>query len=373
MNDFLAELRARLGNVEKNDVGKVHRREVDIDMLNAYRMISPESFWGIVFNVEMQKLMQKMWRNKPEQKMFLDKMKIKFCIQDNQDNSIARVMRADYASNVLNLDGDSFVVAFTKDKLLKLKNKDEAAFVMGHELSHLLYKRDMLDGYQDYAEETACDLNSLQLMADSGMNLESALSVDDIYEQKSEEMKTRREERAEFIRQLDQDNVPTMHDFSIYKAVEFVPLEYAFTMPEAKDTEEEKVDKIFKGLKEVFEVGGRAQYGNKLKQYLEQEGSKAASRQVLLAAAKIFSEFEAVDEVRKNLGSNKYFKHPICVLGDAVLYVNNMEGQKLFPQTAVKKIKEGLKQNPYYSNGMKFLWNKALGCEENLREGRDGR
>ena len=373
MNDFLAELKTRLGNVEKNDVGKVHRREVDIDMLNAYRMINPESFLGIAFNAEMQKLMQKMWQNKPEQKMFLDEMRIKFCIQDNQDNSIARVMRADYASNVLNLEGNSFVVAFTKDKLLKLKNKDEAAFVMGHELSHLLYKRDLLDGYQEYAEETACDLNSLQLMADAGMNLESALSVDDLYEQKSEEMKARREERAYFIRQLDQDNVPTMRDFSIYKAAEFVPLEYAFTMPEAKDTEEQKVDKIFNGLTEVFEVGGRAQYSAKLKQYLGQEGSKAASRQVLLAAAKIFSEFEAVDEVRKNLGGNKYFKHPICVLGDAVLYVNNMEGQKLFPPTAVKIIKEGLEQNPYYSKGMKFLWNKALGTEENIKDGRDGR
>ena len=360
MNDFLAELKTRLGNVEKNDVGKVYRREVDIDMLNAYRMINPESFWGIAFNAEMQKLMQKMWQNKPEQKMFLDEMRIKFCIQDNQDNSIARVMRADYASNVLNLEGNSFVVAFTKDKLLKLKNKDEAAFVL-------------LDGYQEYVEETACDLNSLQLMADAGMNLESALSVDDLYEQKSEEMKARREERADFIRQLDQYNVPTMRDFSTYKAAEFVPLEYAFTMPKAKDTEEQKVDKIFKGLKEVFEVGGRAQYGSKLKQYLGQEGSKAASRQVLLAAAKIFSEFEAVDEVRKNLGGNKYFKHPICVLGDAVLYVNNMEGQKLFPPSAVKIIKEGLNQNPYYSKGMKFLWNKALGCEENIKDGRDGR
>ncbi len=373
MDDLLTELRKHLGNVKKNDVCKVHRREIDIDMLNAYRMINPESFWGSVFDAEMQKLMQKMWQSKPEQKMFLDKMKIRFCIQDNQDNSIARVMRADYASNVLNLEGDSFVVAFTKDKLLKLKNKDEAAFVMGHELSHLLYKRVLLDGYQEYAEETACDLNSLQLMADAGMNLESALSVDDLYEQKSEEMKSRREDRADFIRQLDQYNVPTMCDFSTYKAAEFVPLEYAFTIPEAKDTEEQKVDKIFNGLTEVFEVGGRAQYGSKLKQYFEQEGSKAASRQALLVAAKIFSEFEAVDVVRKNLGSNKYFKHPICVLGDAVLYVNNMEGQKLFPPSAVKIIKEGLNQNPYYSKGMKFLWNKALGGEEKLREGRDGR
>ena len=220
MNDFLAELKTRLGNVEKNDVGKVYRREVDIDMLNAYRMINPESFWGIAFNAEMQKLMQKMWQNKPEQKMFLDEMRIKFCIQDNQDNSIARVMRADYASNVLNLEGDSFVVAFTKDKLLKLKNKDEAAFVMGHELSHLLYKRDLLDGYQEYAEETACDLNSLQLMADAGMNLESALSVDDLYEQKSEEMKSRREDRADFICRLDQGNAPTEHRFSIYKKID---------------------------------------------------------------------------------------------------------------------------------------------------------
>ena len=97
----------------------------------------------------------------------LDEKNIIFALSDKNEVNAAYVSKG-------NID-----IIYITEKLLNLcKNEDQLAFILGHELGH--YEEAIRQGAgkkNSKAEETACDLRSIQKMARGGYNLEEACNI----------------------------------------------------------------------------------------------------------------------------------------------------------------------------------------------------
>ena len=84
----------------------------------------------------------------PKEKAFLEQFSLHYYLADNKsDTSIARVVDADYPDIVSSLaGGQDFAVVLNKEPLLKLDSEDSLAFVLGHELSHIMYQKGCFKG-----------------------------------------------------------------------------------------------------------------------------------------------------------------------------------------------------------------------------------
>ena len=98
----------------------------------------------------------------PKEKAFLEQFSLHYYLADNKsDASIARVVDADYPDIVSSLaGGQDFAVVLNKEPLLKLDSEDSLAFVLGHELSHIMYQKGFFKEQSVWAgEELLCDCN----------------------------------------------------------------------------------------------------------------------------------------------------------------------------------------------------------------------
>ena len=106
----------------------------------------------------------------------LDEKNIIFALSDKNEVNAAYVSKG-------NID-----IIYITEKLLNLcKNEDQLAFILGHELGH--YEEAIRQGAgkkNSKAEETACDLRSIQKMARGGYNLEEACNIaSEIFDKRS--------------------------------------------------------------------------------------------------------------------------------------------------------------------------------------------
>ena len=126
----------------------------------------------------------------PKEKAFLEQFSLHYYLADNKsDTSIARVVDADYPDIVSSLaGGQDFAVVLNKEPLLKLDSEDSLAFVLGHELSHIMYQKGFFKEQSVWAgEELVCDCNAVKMTDAGKYSLYEIAKVDALFVKKSSE------------------------------------------------------------------------------------------------------------------------------------------------------------------------------------------
>lgn len=347
--------------------------KVNVDLLNEHHLINPQSEAGQEFSKFMSGIAEKLFAKNPEQQASFQNYDISFCLKDSKDMSIARVVNAEYPMDPMNLDGDKFVVMFSKDLLGSLKSEDEIAFVLGHELSHIFYNHNEHDIRSLHInEEAACDFNSLRLMNGAGMDLRAADKVDELYPQKSREQLMRQEERKRYSIAFFNYAESTPFDGSRFAKALFTKTEQTFKFPTNADSEDVQYEKILGNLKKVSEYGDRDGFRKKFSRYLLSKGSEQASKFVVNLMAKVTEEFPPIDAFKKAVDYRKYLNHPVNVMADVAANVGRMEGKKLCPPQSAAKVNRYFENNPNFYKGMEFAWEKLFKPEKTFPIGRGG-
>lgn len=339
---------------------EISNPQINIDLLNFQHLVNPESCVAKEFNEFLQGLQKRLLSNDLEQKALLDKFNIQFYIQDRKDNSIARAGSADYKINDNDFTGNDFAIIFNRQKLAKLKYVDQLAYVLGHELSHLVYRKGEEENdemkYQHSNEEVCCDLNSLRLMRKSGFNMQCGLSVNDFYVDKAAELKMRIAYCDDFVNNNLQFDEPVTFEAERFTKVEYVMAGLKFDFPQVQDSEEQQNALMIRNLNKVMEYGDRIAFRKKFNAYLSGLGSEKASKFVVNLMAEVIEKFPAVDEFQRKNDYRKYLNHPVCVMMEVVSAVGKMEGKKLYPPRAAAKVNSYLANNPNYYNKMEREW-----------------
>lgn len=349
-----------LGNEEVFGA-EIENPQINVDLLNLQHLINPESEVGQNFNELMQGLKKRLLSGSPQQKNILDKLKINFYIQDNADNSFARVSGADFKMSANDFTGDEFAIFFNRKKLSEIKYSDQLAYVLGHELSHLIYCKSSNDEmkYQHNNEEVSCDLNSLQLMKEAGFSMRAGLSVNDIYVNKAPEMNMRVKHCSDFVRNNPQFGMPVDFEHQKFTEAKYTKVGIKFDFPETHN-ESEQIAAMLGNLDKVFRHGDRDAFRIKFGEYLQTLGSEKASKLVINLAAEAVDRFSPIDEVKMNSDYRKYLNHPFNVMTDIVKNVGNMKGKKFYPPKSLAKVNSYLDNNQNFYNGMASAWNSLF-------------
>ena len=335
--------------------------KINVDLLNDYRLINPQSEDGQEFSAFMSGIADKLMENFPEQKEAFQENEFTFCLRDSKDQSIARVINAEYPMDISDLSGKRFVIMFTQNLLNKLQSEDEIAFVLGHELSHVFYRQEIGSICKLHPnEETACDLNSFKLMNAAGMDLTAAQRVDELYPQKSKEQMMRQEERRKFATSFFSFSKPVSFNGEHFVKAVFVPMKQEFKFPKPDDNAEIKNEIMFRNLDKVSKFGGRENFRKEAKAYYAALGSAEASKEVILLMADIVDRFPSIDYARTNGDYRKYLSHPVNVMTDVIEDIGKMNGKKLYPPQAVTKLNRYLSDNPRFYRGMQTAWDCLL-------------
>lgn len=335
--------------------------KVDIDLANINHFISPESEEGGEFNLLMQGIKNKLFSADLEQKGLVAQFDFDFYIQDTHDKSIARIISAEHKMNPSDMSGKKFAIMFNKEKLAKINTQDELAFVMGHEISHVLWynQADKLFD-QHNLEEVACDLNAIELMSAAGFNTRVVAQMKDKEQALTGEQVLRKQECAQKLLSSFSYAAPSEFDGSKFGKASFVPMQHQFEKPQAEDSEEVAIEQMLRNLDKVFRYGGQDGLKDLLHSYSEEIGSEKASRFFLNLAAAASEKFPPIDEVKKNCDFRKHLRHPINSLGQIAIDISNLSGKKMYPPKAVAKLNSYFKENSNYYQGMDFVWKKWL-------------
>lgn len=353
---------------------EIAEAKVNIDLLNDYRLINPESSVGKKFHSYVYGVAEKLFENNPEQKAAFQENEFLFCLRDSKDNSVARIINAEYPMDVADLSSKCFVVMFNKDMLGKLESNDEIAFVLGHELSHVFYRQDKCGIRELHSnEEAACDLNSFKLMNAAGMDLKAAQRVDELYPQKSREQLMRQEERRKLAASFFSFSQPKPFNGEQFAQSAFVPLKQKFEFPNPDDDMAVKNEIMFQNLDKVSKWGGREEFRKEAKAYYAALGSAEASKEVILLLADVVDKFPPIDDARTKGDYRKYLSHPVNVMTDVVEDIGKMNGKKLYPPQATAKLDRYLQENPRFYQGMAFAWDRLLKSQATVGLSREGR
>lgn len=341
--------------------------QINVDLLNFQHLVNPESEVGQNFDEFMQKLKNRLVNGSPEQKNILDKLKINFYIQDNEDSSLARVTGADFKMSANDFSGDDFAVFFNCKKLSEIKYLDQLAYVLGHELSHLIYRKSSDDEmiYLHNNEEVSCDLNSLKLMKDAGFNMQSGLSVNDIYVNKTPEMNMRVKHCSDFVRNNPQFGKPIDFEHRNFTKAEYTRVGIKFNFPKSNN-EMEQITAMVDNLSKVFKYGDRDAFRTKFGEYLQNLGSEEASKLVVNLVAEVADRFTPVDEAKVNSDYRQYLNHPFNVMTDMVKNVGKMNGKKFYPPKSLAKVNHYLDNNPDFYNRMAFVWDDVFKSDKSF-------
>lgn len=347
---------------------------VNVDLLNDYRLINPESSVGKSFHSYVYGIAERLFDNKPEQKAVFNENEFLFCLRDSKDNSAARIINAEYPMDVADLSGNRFVVMFNKDMLGKLESDDEIAFVLGHELSHVFYRQDKCGIRELHPnEEAACDLNSFKLMHAAGMDLKAAQRVDEFYPQKSREQIMRQEERRMLAASFFSFSQPTPFEGEQFTESAYVSLKQKFEFPNPNDDMADRNEMMIQNLDKVSRFGGREGFRKEAKAYYSALGSEEASKEVILLMADIVDSFPQIDDARTNGDYRKYLSHPVNVMTDVVEDIGKMDGKKLYPPQATAKLNRYMQDNPRFYQGMAIAWDRLLKPQAAVGLSREGR
>jgi hypothetical protein len=356
-----------------SNVYEIENPNVNIDLINDMKMISPESAEGKEFHEFMTGVLNRMLENSPEQKKLLDECNFIFCLRDTEDKSPARIVDADYPMSGA-LNGNNFVVAFSIEPLSKMSSEDEIAHVLGHEISHIMYMKDenKLRDLHDN-EEAACDLNSMKMLKNAGYCPDAAMDALSADNMQSTEINMRREECKKFAMQNFSDVSKTPYDTNRFKDIKFAPSALKYDFPSISDSEEVQQDRILKNLEKVYKYGDRKGFSSKMKGFMEELGSEKASKLVVGMVARATDEFPAIDEDKDNKDYGVHLRHPIAVFSDSVWDVGGMEGKKLYPPKSLAKVNKYISDNQSYFKGMEFVWDRVFKPQMNSNGMQGGR
>lgn len=341
---------------------EVEKPNINLDVANKHHLVSLDSEKGKKFNLLMHGIMDKLFKNDPQQQNVLKNYEFDFFIQDTKDKSIARVRSKDDIE-AWNLSGKRFAVMFNKEKLQRITSEDELAFILGHEISHVLHKSNPeILSCSSYNEELACDFNAIDLMAKAGYSIGVVKNIDHkIFAEQNPEMAMRSRERNAKIASMYYIFDWKPFDGSEFTSASFKKMSNKYKSIQCSDSDEVALSKMMENLQLVYNYGGQDAFKDMFCDYVEQVVSEKASKLFLNTVAKATEDFPPIDEVKvDSYEKNKYLRHPISVMTNISPQIDKLEGKKLYPPAAQAKISKYIKQNPNYFHGMDFIYDKWL-------------
>lgn len=317
----------------------------------------------------------------PEEKAFLQRFDIHYYIADNpQDKSIARVVDADYADDMQALkEGRNFAVVFNRDILARLEYEDSLAFVIGHELSHIMYQKGFpgLTG-QGRNEEASCDCSSIRLMNAGGYNLLDIAAVDALYPDKTPEMQGRIAEREAFMRENRIFPAGRLGMSRPLQKEAFAGLQKeAWKRENLFEQGEPDPARIAEELGDIFERGDRADFKCGFNAFLNQKTTEEASKTILNVLGRVMTDFPPITKTLANESRRRFYNHPVSVMSDIVWTQFRREGKKLFPPEDLRIVSRYMQENRvYFEQRDRKFWEpmqKAMGLGAQIKSNTGGR
>ncbi len=304
-------------------------------------------------------VVSRMLAQNPDERAFLQQYDIHYYIADNpSDNSVARVVDADDNDDLEN--GRHFAIVFNRDILARLDTEDSMAFVIGHELSHILYRKDFGDVKElAYGEEACCDCNAIRLMRGGGYNLLDIAAVDALYPCLPEGMESRLSERRAFIQRNDISmtsalgkSMPLQKDTFIHLQKEPWKRENIFEQGEPD------VARIIAEMVDIIERGDRDSFKRGLRDFLEQKSTEEATKLVMNILGQVMPKFSPVTEMIATCRHRKkIYNHPVVMMSDIVMEQFNRSGKKLLPPADVQIVAKYMQENRlYFEQRDRRLW-----------------
>ncbi len=301
----------------------------------------------------------RMLEKSSEEKAFLQQYDIHYYIADNsKDDSVARVVDAD--DNCDFEDGRNFAVVFNRDVLARLETEDSMAFVVAHELSHIMYRKGFLDFERlAYGEEACCDCNAIRLMDAGGYNLLDIAAVDALYPCLSEEMEARLRERRAFIQRNDilmtsglGKSRPLQKDTFIHLQKEPWKRENIF------EHGEPDVARVIEEIVDIAERGDRDSFKRGLRDFLSQRSTEESTKLVMNILGQVIPKFPPVTEMIATCRHRqKIYNHPVVMMSDIVMEQFNRSGKKLLPPADVQIVAKYMQENRlYFEQRDRRLW-----------------
>ncbi len=290
-----------------------------------------------------------MLEKNPEEKMFLQQYDIHYYIADNpSDNSVARVVDADDNNDFEN--GQRFAVIFNRDMLARLETEDSMAFVVGHELSHIMYRKGFLDvEHFAYEEEACCDCSAIDLMNSAGYNLLDIAAVDALYSSKSVDMQKRIRERKAFIQKNNISLTDRLGKSRPLQKEIFTHLQKEpWKRLDIFEQGEPDVARIVEEMADIFVRGDRREFKRGLNDFLSQKPTEEASMFIMNILGQVMPHFPSVADVLASGNRKKLYNHPVVMMSDIVMEQFNRPGKKLFPPKDMNIVTQYMRDNNVY-------------------------
>lgn len=331
----------------------------DVDLADFNHLVPLSNHGAAAFAGFARGLAEKLTNTLPDEENPLKQYRIGFYLQDRPDPSPARICSREYRSDSADLSGRDFIVMFNREKMTAIKSEDELAFVLGHELSHLSWH----NGSQRIRalstnEETACDLNAIEMLHDAGYDVRVAVSMDQNMPL-TEEWRQRREARKEAVNKFFDFRRSVPLDQTAWQEARYEKWQPDFRLPSLGAKEEDAVAMMVENLQKVYTNGGGEDFQKILKNYVNEKGSEQGSRFFLLLAAAAAEQFPPIDQ-QTGGDYRTRLRHPVRILGDVLPTVAAMSGKKLFPPAVCAKLNTYFNENPDYYRTMKVFWDKVL-------------
>ncbi len=344
--------------MEKNQNGSVLP---DVDLARFNRLVPLSDRGAKAFAEFAGSVAKKLTAALPDGESLPNKYRIGFYLQDRPDSSPARICSCQYRLDSADLSGNDFVVMFNREKLAAVESEDELAFILGHELSHLMWQHGNERVRALSAnEEAACDLNAVQMLFKAGYD-PAVVSAMDQNAPLTDEWRIRKEARRQALNGFFDFRQPKLLDQTPWQEARYKKWQTDFKRPLPNMPENEEVILMCENLQKVYNSGGSEDFQQMLKDCVNAKGSENGSRFFLRLTAAVMAKFPPIDKEKKEGGDYRVrLRHPINVLGNVLPAVAAMSGKKLFPPEACAKIQSYFKENPDYYRTMKIFWDKVL-------------
>lgn len=321
-----------------------------------------------------------MLEKSPEEKAFLQRYDIHYYIAVNpEESSIARVVDADYTDDMVK--GKSFGVVFNRDMLARLEHEDSLAFVLGHELSHIMWRKGF-PRIRDLAadEEAACDCSSVRLMHAGGYNLLDVAAVDALYPDKIPGMRERIAKRESFLiengifpgKRLGM-SLPLRKE--TFAGLQKEPWKRKSIFETGKEPD---AVRIAEELRDIFERGDRTEFKRELDAFLDGKTTEEASKIILNVLGRVVTEFPPITEtLARDDSRRKFYNHPVSVMSDIVWRQFRREGKKLLPSEDLRIVSRYMQDNrAYFEQRDRKFWEplqRAMVPEAQVKSNISGR
>lgn len=313
--------------------------------------------------------------NSPEERAFLQRYDIHYYIADNpMDKSIARMVDADNDDDIAG--GRSFGVAFNRDVLARLEHEDSVAFIIGHELSHIMYQKgfpritDLADD-----EEAACDCSSVRLMNASSYNLLDIAAVDALYPDRTPGMQERIAEREAFMRENWIFPADRMGMSRPLRKETFIGLQKeAWKRENIFEQGEPDAARIAEELGDIYKRGDRTGFKREFDAFLNKKTTEEASQIIMNVLGRVMPDYPPIMELRNQ---RRFYNHPVSVMSDIVWTQFRREGKKLFPPEDMRIVSRYMQENRiYFEQRDRKFWEpmqKAMGQGAQIKSNTGGR